>query len=950
MLGAEDFSEARRSEERPELSLDKGSEQGFCQFFRSLPEKPDSTIRIFERSGGDYYSVHGDDALYVAHNVYKTASVLKNLGGEGTRSVPSCTLSRLNAIAFVRDLLVHKLFRVEIWAAELGRKNSWSISKRASPGNLQEVEDMIFTAGEVSASPVVLAVKVAPKGDQKIVGVAFTDATSNHRLGLAEFIDNDIFSNFESLLIQLEVKECIIPDDANNYDLKKIKKILDRCNVVITERKKADFTTKDIEQDLNRLLSDDVSLGLPEFELKNALSCLASVIKYLHLMEDESSFGQYSIETHDLTLYMRLDAAAVRALNLMPRPQDGTYTTFQCNCTLTQKQSQWLKQPLLSIAEIRVRHDLVEALTASTELRQSLQDEHLKAFPDLQRLAKRFLKGSANLQDVVRIYQVVLRLPDLVHELEAYNRSHMQLIRDTYAIKLNGFIERLDKLKELVETTIDLEALNNHEFLINPDFDPDLEQLKGEMNKTFKEIQKQAQKIADDLDYELDKKLKFEKSPQYGYHMRLSRNEAGRIRANSSYIEIATLKNGVLFTTSKLRSLNGDFESLNEQYEQKQGNVVKEVLSITGSYLPVLEPLNLLIAHLDVLVSFAHAGLHAPIQYVRPKMTERGVGDVILKSARHPCLEMQDEVSFIANDVELIRDMSMFHIITGPNMGGKSTYIRQIGVISLMAQIGCFVPCSSATLCIFDSVLARVGAGDSQLKGVSTFMAEMLETSSILKSATRDSLIIIDELGRGTSTYDGFGLAWAISEHIATQIQCFALFATHFHELTALSEQVPTVKNWFVKAATDQNRITLLYKVVEGVCDQSFGIHVAELANFPQEVVKMAKRKACELEDFSTEQEVDASGLYRPWKCAKTDVDEGSAVIENFLHDFATEPRLTALQSGNQGSERGNDGDDPMMDVAPNGETLLQVLGELRAKYQDELEQSPFVKEVLLSL
>ena len=895
------------SSSRPELNVQDPSikiglkltgekvadELGFIKFFRALPVGEEDTVRIFDR--GDYYTAHGEDAEFVARIVYKTTSVLRQLG-KSDNGLPSVTMTITVYRNFLRETLFRLGKRIEVW--ETTGRMQWKITKQASPGNLQDVEDEL--GGQVDSAPIILAVKVSAKASEaRNVGVCFADA-SVRELGVSEFLDNDLYSNFESLLIQLGVKECLLQADAQKKDpeLAKLRAIADACGVAVSERTATDFGTRDIEQDLTRLLRGEQSAGtLPQTDLKLAMGSAAALIKYLGVLSDQTNFGQFQLYQHDLSQYMKLDASALKALNLMPGPRDGSKNMSlygllnHCKTPVGSRLlAQWLKQPLMKLEDIKRRQQLVEAFVQDTELRQTMQEEHLRSIPDLYRLAKRFQRKLANLEDVVRAYQVAIRIPGFIGALEAImDEQYKDPLDAEYTSKLISYSNSLAKLQEMVETTVDLEALDRHEFIIKPEFDESLRIISKKLDKLKYNMEVEHRRVSKDLNQDPEKKLFLENHRVHGWCFRLTRTEAGCIRNKKEYTECSTQKNGVYFTTNAMVSMRREHDQLSQNYNRTQSGLVSEVVSVAASYCPVLEKLAGVLSHLDVIVSFAHVSVNAPISYVRPKVYPRGEGQTILKEARHPCMEMQDGIQFITNDVSLVRGTFEFLIITGPNMGGKSTYIRQIGVIALMAQIGCFVPCSEAELTIFDSILARVGASDSQLKGVSTFMAEMLETANILKSATSESLIIIDELGRGTSTYDGFGLAWAISEHIVREIKCFAMFATHFHELTALVDEHPQVQNLHVvahiddTAEKDRREVTLLYKVEEGVCDQSFGIHVAELVRFPGKVVSMAKRKADELEDFSTKH--DASAI----KHSKQDVEEGSALLKEVLVQWKKE-------------------------------------------------------------
>jgi len=445
----------------------------------------------------------------------------------------------------------------------------------------------------------------------------------------------------------------------------------------------------------------------------------------------------------------------------------------------------------------------------------------------------------------------------MVAALHTFEGPQAQVLMGMLTENLSGCLRDFQNFRALVEQTIDLQQAEERTYCINRKFDALLGELAQRRDEVRAGMESVRQTVEGALGILGKGNSKGEKTVSLvdaaeGQALRVVKRNQQTVQHFKGEPRIKVLaikKMECIFTTPEMEKRNGQFKEACANYEKHSAHLVSKALAVASTYAPVVDRLAETLGNLDVLMAFARVVLTAPCSFTRARLDATGKKFEI-DSATHVLVVANSEKSFVANDLNMDQEASRLHIITGPNMGGKSTYIRSVALIALLNQVGCFVPCRSATLPIFDSIMCRVGASDMQLRGISTFMAEMLEAACILNTATTRSLVIVDELGRGTSTSDGFGIAWAIAKHLVEETRCFCLFATHFHELATLENVVPGVRNRHATAAVDpaSGQLTFLYALANGAADQSYGLHVAELAGFPQRVITASKRKAVELE------------------------------------------------------------------------------------------------------
>jgi DNA mismatch repair protein MutS len=576
----------------------------------------------------------------------------------------------------------------------------------------------------------------------------------------------------------------------------------------------------------------------------------------LHYLTEtqRARLGQLStLHTYSTSQFMALDAATRRNLELTETLRRGAVQGSLLgvlDATVTSMGGRllrrWINQPLLELKRLTQRLDSVEAFYRDTPTRTRVRTL-LKGVADLERLASRVVQGNARPRDLLGICQSLETLPDIQESAQQMAAS----------AGLSDILLALDPCQDtvtLIRQAIadDPPATPSAGGVIRKGFSAELDNILAASRdaKTWvANLEKQERERTG------IKNLKVGYNKVFGYYLEVTKANSDRVP--DEYIRKQTLVNAERYITPDLKEYESLILNAQERIADLESRIYSQVLqqlaAASNRLLKVAEAL----AQVDVFAALAEVALMH--RYVRPELT--GDGELGIVAGRHPVVELsQREEPFVPNDVHFSSEESIL-IVTGPNMAGKSTYLRQVALIVLMAQMGSFVPADEARIGLVDRIFTRIGAQDEISAGQSTFMVEMVETANLLNHATPRSLLVLDEIGRGTSTYDGISIAWAVVEHIHNhpRLGCKTLFATHYHELTQLADLLPRIRNYNVAVAEERGRVVFLRRIVPGGADRSYGIHVAQLAGLPRPVVHRAEEILDELE-----QEARAPGSMRP--------------------------------------------------------------------------------------
>ena len=784
---------------------------------------------------GDFYETFDEDAQIISREL-EIALTSREMG-KGQK-VPLAGIP-YHALEGYLTRLINRGFRVAICEQTSDPSTSKGIVDRevvriVTPGTV--IEDSLLQQGSNS-----FLMAVVVRGEE--AGISVVDITTS------DFLTTQLKSDrIESEIARLSPKEILLGTEwsgnISSYTAT-VPTIVDMSNfdpVSSVTKVKEFFDVATLE-----------SFGCHSLPL--ATQAAGAILEYLESHQKDALLGITNLQTYSVNEFMVLDRQTRRNLELFLAGRwdsdesslfsilDRTSTPMGGRLLQT-----WIGKPLLSVSDIEMRQEAV-AWFFSSETRRRNVMEILKNASDLERLSTKVATRRATPRDLIGITKSISIIPNLIDLLSNGDDSHkIHFARNTFRDHSELLTTLSSSLNDDPPTTVgDGNA-------IKPGYSKELDKLKGELLAA----QKQMASLESNERQETGiKTLKVGFNRVFGYYIEVSRSHIDSVPEH--YVRKQTLVGGERYITPRMKELEAQILTARDRISFMESEVFSKICEVVSLEVSKLKQSAEALALIDVFNSFAVVAQTE--NYTKPNLNRSG--RIHIEEGRHPVVEnITTKSMFISNDTDLNLEESQIIILTGPNMSGKSTYLRQVGLITLMAQIGSYVPARSANISVVDRIFTRVGLQDDLTAGQSTFMVEMVETASILNQATRHSLIILDEIGRGTSTYDGLAIARSVAEHLhnSSNLGCKTLFATHYHEMTSLSSELSRAKNYHVSVTEDNGNIVFLRRIVEGGADRSYGVHVARLAGIPSSIVNRAWEILRELEEYQGSVKLSATG------------------------------------------------------------------------------------------
>ncbi|GLO66071.1 DNA mismatch repair protein MutS [Oceanobacillus kimchii] len=765
---------------------------------------------------GDFYELFYEDATRAAQELEITLT--KRAGGKGD-PIPMCGVPYHSAENYIKTL-IDRGYKVAICEQVEDPKTAKGVVKREvvqmiTPGTV--MESTMLTDGE---NNYIGSLSHFQDGSYVIV---YNDlSTGENRLALI----NDGWDAVIHEFYNQPIKEIVI---SSNLPEEMQLQLKERLNVTLSYQDEVTFNAE--FRELSENLNDE-----------RLMKAFSRLLNYIQTTQKRSLHHLQKAEVIELKQYMSLDMYSKRNLELtetiMKKSKHGSLL-WVLDKTVTamgaRTLKKWLERPLLSKQKINERLEVVQGFYDGFMERESLRDL-LKSVYDLERLSGRIAFGNVNARDLIQLKQSLSRIPALQETLKQFDQPEI-----TRLAELLIYPEQM--VESLEMSIVDEPPISIKEgSLIKEGYHDQLD--------TYRDASRNGKKWIAQLEHREREEtgirsLKVGYNRVFGYYIEITKPNL-HLLPEGRYERKQTLTNAERFVNEELKEKEKLILEAEEKSVELEYDLFIQIRDQIKEEIPLIQQLAHIISQIDVLQSFA--SVSESNNYVRPEFNDE---QLQVTKGRHPVVEqVMKDGTFVPNDVVFDKRQNML-LITGPNMSGKSTYMRQVALTAIMGQIGCFIPAEQATLCIFDQIFTRIGAADDLVSGQSTFMVEMLEARHAISNATDRSLILLDEIGRGTSTYDGMALAQAIVEYIHNNIAAKTLFSTHYHELTALEDSLHHLKNIHVRAQEHEGNVVFLHQIKEGAADQSYGIHVAKLAELPSELIERASVILEELEDDS---------------------------------------------------------------------------------------------------